>query len=200
MGRNQTPRQAELPVKHSNMAATQPALGSKQRREPLACIVSSNPPNSLCSAAEMEAWRSSGTCPRLGQSQVQTQGWSHSPPLLHIFPHQFCRSLPRSSRGFVAVCVVRAQLSCSTCQMLGWSFPATPRPHSVSHVSRDQGSPWGVFMGMERAGEAGLCWAFHFPHGAINQDLREKDVTLPVSSTDLTWKNSQTLPGQWERA
>lgn len=34
--------------------------------------------------------------------------------------------------------------------------------------------------------------------GAINQALWEKGVTLPVSSTDITWNNSPALPGQWE--
>ena len=36
--------------------------------------------------------------------------------------------------------------------------------------------------------------------GSINQVLGEKAVTLPVSPRDITWNNSQTLPGQWERA
>lgn len=36
--------------------------------------------------------------------------------------------------------------------------------------------------------------------GSINQVLGEKGIMLPVNSTDITWNNSQTLPGQWERA
>lgn len=55
-------------------------------------------------------------------------------------------------------------------------------------------------MGLERARERGLCPAFSFPSGAINQGLGEKYVTLPVSSPDVSRNNSQTLPGQWARA
>lgn len=36
--------------------------------------------------------------------------------------------------------------------------------------------------------------------GSINQVLGEKGITLTINSTDITWNNSQTLPGQWERA
>lgn len=83
-------------------------------------------------------------------------------------------------------------MSCCMCWMLWCHGPPDP---PVSLVTRQRVS-LEVFMRMEKATEGGIYQAFNFPRGVINQRLGEKDVTPPVSSTDMTWNDSQTLPGQ----
>ena len=118
-----------------------------------------------------------------------------SPPP-HVRTSGLLRGLARSSGGFVSVCAVRAQ--CVLWFVLDAVMCLPPSPPTCHEVKGFCGCLHGD--GESQGEKIFLGILLPANPGSINQVLGEKGVTLPVNSTDITWNNSQTLPGQWERA
>lgn len=122
------------------------------------------------------------------------QEWSALSLPLHISVLSgLLRGLAHSSGGFVSMCAV--SVLCGVLDAVRCLAPSPPTYHEV------KGFLEGLHGDGESQGEKILLGILSLPNpGSINRALGEKGVTLPVSPTDITWNNSQTLPGQWERA
>lgn len=119
-------------------------------------------------------------------------------PSKHFPTSGLLRSLPLSSGGFVAVCC-KSSVSCVVCAGCCDVVAPSPSPPTCHKVKCLLGCLHGDGESQEERTLLGIQFPAP-PPGAIDQALWEKDVTLPVSSSDITWNNPQALPGQWERA
>lgn len=96
----------------------------------------------------------------------------------------------------MSVCAGRAQ--CIVWFVLDAVMCLPPSPPTCPEVKGFRGCLHGD--GESQGEKILLGILFPLNPGSINQVLGEKGIMLPVNSTDITWNNSQTLPGQWERA
>lgn len=112
-------------------------------------------------------------------------------------PPHFCTVwTPQGLGAFLwGLCVYVCCVLCGVLDAVRCLAPSPPTYHEV------KGFLEGLHGDGESQGEKILLGILSLPNpGSINRALGEKGVTLPVSPTDITWNNSQTLPGQWERA